>query len=437
MATKQHTSPNAKYTVLVRDKATFIDSKLEQAYLLQMWQQMFWFIVLGLAIIMGIEIFTMMTNFHKGVADAVSPAVYYLRLATIIPGIGILVLLLIYKGQLKALNLFNIYAVWYMLLKTGNMALLPHLGDIGPANLIASTLFVYLLFPMTWRQQIALGLSFSYGVLITWLFIHDFGPSVSYLITWVTGTNLLGALIANRRQIADRFRYYQQISLERAAKQTAALNDLLTHELRTPLTTVRLQAEMLKNPEANNKERIGEYIFANTQALISLLDNWLLANQNIDVSGGHEISHPEVIFKQAIEDTHSCFPDNPIVFGNHALPALSFDERVLLLSLKSILSNAGQYAHTDKGVRINTYTNGKYLGVAIRDWGMGMPAEQLAELFARRSAVKADLGNDSSSHGLGVGMHLLSKLVSTSGGEIKAYSKPDSGTLIVLWLLVR
>lgn len=119
-----------------------------------------------------------------------------------------------------------------------------------------------------------------------------------------------------------------------------------------------------------------------------------------------------------------------IIKTNKHIPAVKFDKRILLLAVKGLLCNAALHGSNERGVRLNNYVSGAHVHFVIRDWGQGMIDTQLAELFSRRSAKQSN----HTSSGLGMGLHLLQRLINTGGGMVRAYSKPQVGTLMVLSL---
>lgn len=99
------------------------------------------------------------------------------------------------------------------------------------------------------------------------------------------------------------------------------------------------------------------------------------------------------------------------------------------VAIKSLLNNSLQHGDSVHGSRIRSYLINDTVHICIRDWGKGMSPEEVLTLFDRRPAT-----SQSDSDGLGVGLHLLRKLIHSSGGDIRAYAKTDVGTLMVLSL---
>lgn len=76
---------------------------------------------------------------------------------------------------------------------------------------------------------------------------------------------------------------------------------------------------------------------------------------------------------------------------------------------------------------ISANTSG-FAAISVRDYGLGIPADQIKFLFQRFSRLKRDIGG--SARGTGLGLYLAKMFVEAMGGEIWVTSAglPDEGS---------
>jgi signal transduction histidine kinase len=70
--------------------------------------------------------------------------------------------------------------------------------------------------------------------------------------------------------------------------------------------------------------------------------------------------------------------------------------------------------------------------VRITDNGVGIPAENLPNIFER--FYKVDKSRDRSQGGNGLGLAIVKKIISIHHGAIEVKSTPDSGTTVLVTL---
>jgi PAS domain S-box-containing protein len=86
----------------------------------------------------------------------------------------------------------------------------------------------------------------------------------------------------------------------------------------------------------------------------------------------------------------------------------------------NLLSNAAKYSHAGGHIRIGLDRVRDQVVVTVQDTGIGIPAEDLPDVFELFSQVRAHRGREEG--GLGIGLSLVRSLVSLHGGTIEAES---------------
>jgi signal transduction histidine kinase len=93
----------------------------------------------------------------------------------------------------------------------------------------------------------------------------------------------------------------------------------------------------------------------------------------------------------------------------------------------NLLENAVQYSPAGSRVAIGVERNGASAAcVSVRDWGPGIPEEQLPHIFQR--FYRGDPSRSRSTGGFGLGLAICKAMVTAYGGQIHAASGNGQGT---------
>ncbi|MFM8321466.1 MAG: ATP-binding protein [Chloroflexota bacterium] len=96
----------------------------------------------------------------------------------------------------------------------------------------------------------------------------------------------------------------------------------------------------------------------------------------------------------------------------------------------NIINNAMKYA-PGSPIHIQLTHEDDRAHITIQDFGPGIPADHLENLFKRFFRVP---GQDTTVRGTGLGLYISRKLIQSHGGEIRAESQPGHGTTFHIYL---
>jgi len=120
------------------------------------------------------------------------------------------------------------------------------------------------------------------------------------------------------------------------------------------------------------------------------------------------------------------------------MPSLVVDVGRLELALVNLLSNAIKYCDPAKETRYIEITADNEAGgtcdIVIRDNGLGIPAQRLADIFRRFTRVHADREGIDNITGVGLGLAIVDDCVRAMNGVIRVESQEGIGTAFVLRL---
>jgi len=215
----------------------------------------------------------------------------------------------------------------------------------------------------------------------------------------------------------------------------------ISHEFRTPLTLILGQVEsvMASVSDTRDKEKLA---VANQNAKRLLL----LINQLLDLSkvesGNMELrttQHNLVSFLQRLFFSLESLADSKKITFRF-LPERDniqavFDPEKIEKVFFNLISNAIKFTNNNGEIVVSVKTVGlKYVEIYVRDNGIGIPENQLTNIFSRFFQV--DNLEHSNFEGTGIGLSLVKELVELHHGEVVAKSAVGAGSTFVVKLPV-
>jgi signal transduction histidine kinase len=210
------------------------------------------------------------------------------------------------------------------------------------------------------------------------------------------------------------------------------------HELRTPLASIHGFSELLlkRDFDAATRRDLLQTIHRQSTNLAGLV-NELLDLARIEARADKDFRLEVQPLQPIVEATvrYLLVPDDPRPIGLKlapVLPLVRVDAAKLEQALLNVLSNAYKYSPGGGGVELETFLGegGGEVGIAIRDRGIGMSAEEVGRVCER--FFRADTSG--AIPGTGLGMSLVKEIMEILGGRIVIDSHPGRGSTVTLWL---
>ncbi|NNM17424.1 MAG: PAS domain-containing sensor histidine kinase, partial [Croceitalea sp.] len=233
--------------------------------------------------------------------------------------------------------------------------------------------------------------------------------------------------------------------LSDALKAEKKLNELKTkflslvsHEFKTPLTSILTSTSLLskytltEQQEKRNKHI--ESIKSKVKYLNAILNDFL----SIERLEAGEVKYNltefslsklinEVIYSVSgllKEGQRIQYPKN--IDGI----TLTFDERILALSLSNLLNNAIKYSPEGSNIEIVVNEDPKMLTITIIDEGLGIPEADQQFIFDRYFRAS----NVLITQGTGIGLNIARQHIKNLGGEITFVSTVEEGSKFSLFI---
>jgi signal transduction histidine kinase len=216
------------------------------------------------------------------------------------------------------------------------------------------------------------------------------------------------------------------------------------HELRTPMASIYGFAELLlhRQLKPERQRELIATIHRQSQLLVAIV-NELLDLARIEARRGQDFEIETLEVAGLVAEIVGDFQppggrDAPLWTAHDASAgmAVRVDRNKLRQALGNVLSNAYKYSPEGGAVDIRLVCERghegvpAWVGVQVRDHGMGMTPEQLARVSER--FYRAD--SSGNIPGTGLGMSIVKEIVELLGGRLVLDSAVGLGTTVTVWL---
>jgi signal transduction histidine kinase len=244
--------------------------------------------------------------------------------------------------------------------------------------------------------------------------------------------SLVGRVWTLREVTADR-------RLERLRDAFVAA---VSHELRTPLTSVSGFLELLGDEEDSLALTGRTYLKAarrGTARLQLIVEDLLLVAQiEADLLELHtEPVDLAGLAADAVEDASAAAAEKrvEITLDTDGPLPLEADAARLRQVLDNLISNAIKYTPTGGAVVVSTSDSDGQRRIEISDNGIGVPRDELGQLFSR--FYRASSATRRAIPGTGLGLVIARAIVESHGGTISLESREGEGTRVTVILPLR
>jgi CheY-like chemotaxis protein len=256
----------------------------------------------------------------------------------------------------------------------------------------------------------------------------------------LTQTNSLMEVQTTELEQQRRELVHQREAADRASRYKSEFLANMSHELRTPLNSTLILARLLADNREKNLNadqiRSAETIYAAGNDLLALIND-ILDLAKIEAGKADLTLEPVYISRLAAALERAFRPvsgDKRVGFEIHLGPGLPerivSDGRRLEQVLRNLLSNAFKF--TERGsveLTISVPQPGS-LAFAVRDTGIGIPAEQQEIIF--EAFRQADGTTSRKYGGTGLGLSISRELAQLLSGSIQVESRPAEGSTFTL-----
>jgi PAS domain S-box-containing protein len=253
---------------------------------------------------------------------------------------------------------------------------------------------------------------------------------------------LLAAELA-ARQAAERAQIRlgeQNAHLQEADEAKTQFLATMSHELRTPLTSIVSFTELILDDEQHEltPDTVSSLsiIQRNAERLLRLVGDLLLLNRleagavPLDIA---PVSVPDLV-AEAIRSGSAIAAARGIALEVSATagPPIQADRLRLDQVLDNLLSNAIKFSRDRGRVRVDASHDDQMWRIDVTDDGIGIPADELGQLFGR--FVRASNARTAGLPGTGLGLSVVKAITELHGGRVAVRSIVGHGTTVSVYL---
>lgn len=204
----------------------------------------------------------------------------------------------------------------------------------------------------------------------------------------------------------------------------ALLTAGISHDLRTPLTRIRLASEMLPAEQDWVKEGIVHDIDDMNEIIDQFIDYVRQDQQECMEQGNINDLIRDATQARNIEENHN------ISLDLHPLPNILIRRVALKRVLDNLIENAFRYGSDHIEIISRHHKKDKQLCFAIRDFGPGIPEEQIQNLFepfTQGDKARGSLGS-------GLGLAIIKRIVEMHSGKVTLENHKDGGVMATVYI---
>jgi PAS domain S-box-containing protein len=249
----------------------------------------------------------------------------------------------------------------------------------------------------------------------------------------------LAEVLAERAALAieNSKLYTEQVQARRKVEDLSRLKDeflsIASHELRTPVTSIKGYTQLAKMLiKENDLETSEEYldialdqIDRMSRLILELLDVSRIETGRLEIRR-EPIAWPHFV-RDVVQRHHTAVSDRRFHISlPDAVKRVTGDRDRLEQVLGNLLENAVKYSPDGSDVTVNVEDKGDTYVTAVCDRGIGIPVDELSQVFERfhrgRQVSSTNYG------GLGLGLYITRQIIDRHGGSIWVESREGQGT---------
>jgi signal transduction histidine kinase len=132
-----------------------------------------------------------------------------------------------------------------------------------------------------------------------------------------------------------------------------------------------------------------------------------------------------VLIRDVTEQMRVLAPNHTVVVHSSGEAEVVVDPLRIEQVLINLLDNARKYSPPGTRIEVELSSEPEVITLAVRDHGIGIPAEEQGRIFERFLRLRHD------QHGVGLGLHISREIIRMHGGELRVETPADGGTRFI------
>ncbi|MEI9913997.1 MAG: CHASE domain-containing protein [Candidatus Saccharibacteria bacterium] len=231
----------------------------------------------------------------------------------------------------------------------------------------------------------------------------------------------------------ERKSYWEKQREIQSAKDE--LLSLASHQLRTPATVVKQYLGILlqnySGAITHQQRKIIKTAYESNERQLEI------ANQFLDAaklgSGRIKLSKKAVVLNDIIKDVVdeqqkiANVQKQRVIYNNPKRPiGMKADPKYLPMVVENLISNAIKYSKKRAAINVRLRKLSNEVQIKVIDQGVGIPEDELREIFEKFSHASNEANADG--NGTGIGLYLAKQIINLHGGNITVKSTVGKGS---------
>ena len=219
-------------------------------------------------------------------------------------------------------------------------------------------------------------------------------------------------------------------------KQSQFVSDA-SHELRTPISVIQGYIGLIDRWGKEDRSVLQESIDAiknETSGMTELIERLLFLARGD--SGNQKLQKIEFSLNELIEEVYK---ESRLISQIHYLHCdiaeeimLTADRKMIKQMLRALIDNSLKFTPPDGTITVHAGKKNDTVHIAVEDTGIGIPEDEVDNIFNR--FYRVDKARSKESGGSGLGLSIVKWIVDAHGGSIRAESTVGKGTAITIML---
>lgn len=213
---------------------------------------------------------------------------------------------------------------------------------------------------------------------------------------------------------------------------------LVSHEFKTPLsgilTSATLLAKYTESDQQDKREKHIKTIKSKVKYLNNILNDFLSIErlESGKATYKFETFPLSKVVNEVIYSANMLLKDGQRIIYPENIDDImvTFDEKILELSLNNLINNAIKYSSEFSNVHVIVSETGEYLIIAIKDEGIGIPERDQKFIFNRYFRAENALLDQ----GTGIGLNIVKSHLESLGGKITFESVENQGSIFTIFI---
>lgn len=203
-----------------------------------------------------------------------------------------------------------------------------------------------------------------------------------------------------------------------------------SHEFRTPLGTILSSVSLIGRYESetdiDKRKKHVDRIKSAVNNLTEILNDFLSIEK---LEEGVIRCKPELVdlcelLREICDDMRSIARKGQQINLDCSIGMISLDPQIMKNAILNLVSNAIKYSDENAIISITVADRGDKLEIRVKDNGIGIPAEDVPNIFERFYRAK----NSGNIQGTGLGLNIVRKYIEILGGTVTCDSRYGEGS---------